>query len=65
VTLNATPLAIHELLMDSKAQTNLTGAKAQISIKAGGAFTDHDGYANGMNIDLLPGKRSVRSWLAK
>lgn len=65
VTLNATPQAIYELLMDSKAHTKLTGAKARISAKDGGAFEVYDGYAFGKNIDLLPGKRIVQSWRAK
>lgn len=65
VTLNTTPQAIYELLMDSKAHTALTGAKAKISGKTGGAFEVYDGYAFGKNIDLLPGKRIVQTWRAK
>ena len=65
VTLNATPQAIYDILMDSKAHTTLTGAKAKISTKAGGAFEVYDGYAFGKNIDLLPGKRIVQTWRAK
>jgi activator of HSP90 ATPase len=65
VTLNATPQAIYELLMDSKAHTKLTGAKARISTKDGGTFEVYDGYAFGKNIDLLPGKRIVQTWRAK
>ncbi|MBK9760866.1 MAG: SRPBCC domain-containing protein [Flavobacteriales bacterium] len=65
VTLNATPQAIYDILMDSKAHTKLTGAKATISAKAGGAFAAYDGYAFGKNIDLLPGKLIVQTWRAK
>lgn len=65
VTLNATPQAIYDILMDSKAHTKLTGAKAKISAKAGGVFEVYDGYAYGKNIDLLPGKRIVQTWRAK
>ena len=65
VTLSATPQAIYDILMDSKAHTTLTGAKAKISTKDGGAFEVYDGYAFGKNIDLLPGKRIVQTWRAK
>ena len=65
VTLNATPREIYNILMDSKAHTKLTGAKARISEKPGGAFDVYDGYAFGKNIDLLPGKRIVQTWRAK
>ena len=64
VTLNATPQAIYDILMSSKAHTALTGAKAKISMKIGGAFEVYDGYAFGKNIDLLPGKRIVQTWRA-
>ncbi len=65
VALNTTPQVIYTILIDSTAHTKLTGAKAKISAKAGGAFTVYDGYAFGKNIDLLPGKRIVQTWRAK
>ena len=65
VTVNAPVQAIYDILMDSKTHTALTGSKAKISTKDGGAFEVYDGYAFGKNIDLLPGKRIVQTWRAK
>ncbi len=65
VTVNATPKAIYDILMTSKEHAALTGAKAKISTKVGGAFEAYDGYAFGKNIDLLPGKLIVQTWRAK
>jgi activator of HSP90 ATPase len=38
------------------------GGKATASTKIGGKFTAWDGYINGRNLELAPGKRIVQSW---
>jgi activator of HSP90 ATPase len=56
------PQEIYEILVDEKKHRMLTGQKAEISKKVGGAFSTGAGYANGVNVDLVPGKRIVQAW---
>lgn len=62
VTLNASPQKIYELLMDSKKHSAFTGAKAKIGKKEGDAYSAYDGYIDGRNISLEPGKLIVQTW---
>lgn len=56
------PLAVYEALMDSRIHAKFSHARTRISRKIGGAFTAYDGYIEGRNITLVPGKRIVQSW---
>jgi uncharacterized protein YndB with AHSA1/START domain len=58
----ATPEAIYDAWLDSRAHGKMTGAKAKASAKVGGDFSVWDGYATGKNLELDPGKRIVQSW---
>jgi uncharacterized protein YndB with AHSA1/START domain len=58
----ATPQAIYDAWLDSRAHARMTGAKAKASAKVGDAFSAWDGYATGRNLELDPGKRIVQSW---
>jgi peroxiredoxin/uncharacterized protein YndB with AHSA1/START domain len=58
----ATPEAIYDAWLDSRAHGKMTGAKAKASAKVGGDFSVWDGYAIGKNLELDPGKRIVQSW---
>ena len=58
----ASPRAIYDAWLDSRAHTAMTGAKAKASAKIGAAVTAFDGYAAGVNLELVPGKRIVQSW---
>ncbi|HEY3246925.1 MAG TPA: SRPBCC family protein [bacterium] len=64
VTVKATPARIYGMLMDATQHARLTGGKATISRKVGGRFTAFDGYAEGVNLELRPGKKIVQSWRA-
>jgi activator of HSP90 ATPase len=64
VTINASPNAVYDALMDSKKHSLLTGSKARISRRVGGTFTAYDGYAGGKNLELARGKKIVQSWRA-
>lgn len=64
VTFDATPDQIYEALMDSKKHSEFTGSKAAIENKKGGKFEVWDGYANGINLELIPGKKIVQTWRA-
>jgi activator of HSP90 ATPase len=61
-TFKASPHAVYEMLMDPKKHTKFTGEKASISRKIGGKFTAYAGYIDGVNLDLVPGKKIVQSW---
>jgi activator of HSP90 ATPase len=64
VTIKASPHDVYEALMDSKKHANFTGGKAIISRKIGGKFTAYDGYAGGINLELVPDKKIVQTWRA-
>lgn len=62
VTLKATPQEVYEALLDSHKHAQFTGAEAQISREAGGAFTAYNGGISGVNLELVPAARIVQSW---
>ena len=62
VRFNAEPQAIYDLLADSRKRSEVTGRKADISRKVGGAFSTDNGHVSGVNVDLVPGKRLVQAW---
>ena len=64
VTIKASPHDVYEALMDSKKHAKFTGGKATISRKVGGKFSAFDGYAEGVNLELVPDKKIVQSWRA-
>jgi activator of HSP90 ATPase len=64
VTIKTTPHEIYEALMDSKKHAKFTGGKASISREVGGKFTAYDGYAEGVNVELVPDKKIVQTWRA-
>jgi activator of HSP90 ATPase len=64
VTFKAAPHEVYEALMDSKKHSKFTGGEAAISRRVGGKFTAYDGYAEGVNLELVPDKKIVQSWRA-
>ena len=65
VRFKASPDAVYDLLADSTKRTKVTGLKANISRKVGGAFTADNGRVSGVNVDLVPGVRIVQAWRRK
>jgi activator of HSP90 ATPase len=65
VTIKAKPHEVYEALMDSKKHAKFTGGKAVISREVGGKFSSFDGYAEGVNLELVPDKKIVQSWRAE
>lgn len=61
---SVSPQKAYDALMNSKSHSEITGAKAHIENKTGGAFSVWDGYATGKNIQLIPGKKIVQEWRA-
>jgi len=64
VTLRASPHDVYEALMDSRLHAKLTGGPARISRKVGGTFTVFDGYAEGVNVELVADRKIVQTWRA-
>lgn len=62
VRFQATPEEVYDLLADSQKHSRFTGKTAQISRKIGGEFRSYGGSAEGINVDLLRGKRIVQAW---
>jgi activator of HSP90 ATPase len=65
VTIKATPHDVYEALMDAKKHAAFTGGKAVISRAVGGKFSAFDGYAEGVNLELVPDKKIVQTWHAE
>jgi uncharacterized protein YndB with AHSA1/START domain len=58
----ASPRAVYDAWLDSKAHGAMTGGKAKASAKVGGKWSATDGYCYGTNLELVPGKKIVQSW---
>lgn len=64
VTFKTTPHEVYEMLMDSDKHSQFTGGEAKISREIGGTFTAFDGYCEGTNLELIPGKKIIQTWRA-
>lgn len=62
VEIKASPQRIYDALLDSKQFAAFTGASAEISREAGGAFSMFGGLIVGRNIELVPNQRIVQAW---
>lgn len=56
------PEEVYEALMDSRKHSGFTGAPASIRRNVGGRFSAYDGYIEGRNLLLIPGKKIVQMW---
>jgi len=63
-TFKTSPHNVYEALMDAKLHARFTGGKANINRKVGGKFSVFDGYAEGVNLELVPDEKIVQSWRA-
>jgi len=62
IALDATPVRIFSVLMDSKQFAAFTGMPATIDASAGGRFTTFGGLVEGRNVELIPSQRIVQAW---
>lgn len=62
VVIAAPPDEVYGVLMNSKRHAKLIGSTARISPKVGGKFTAYDGWIQGKNLALVPGKKIVQLW---
>ena len=65
VPFKALPHDVYEALMDAKKHAKFTGGKAVVSREIGGKFSTFDGYAEGVNLELVPDKKIVQTWRAE
>lgn len=64
LTIRATPHAVYQALATSRGHAAFTGAPARISTKEGGSFTAWGDYIHGTNLQLLPDRKIVQTWVA-
>lgn len=64
ISIKVSPHEVYEALMDSKKHSKFTGDKASISRAIGGKFSVFSGYADGVNLELIPDKKIAQSWRA-
>jgi activator of HSP90 ATPase len=62
VEIQAIPQRIYEALLDSKQFAAITGLRAEIDPKVGGAFSTFGGLITGRNVELIPNQRIVQAW---
>jgi activator of HSP90 ATPase len=62
VIVPASPEEVYTAWLSSKEHSSMTGSPAFVSSMVGGEFNAWDGYINGKNLELVPGKRIVQSW---
>lgn len=62
VKFKAPPAILYGILADSTKHSVVTGRKAVISDKVGGAFSTSENDVSGVNVDLVPGRRIVQAW---
>jgi uncharacterized protein YndB with AHSA1/START domain len=63
--IGAAPRKVYAALIEEKRHAKFTGEPATISRKVGGAFSCYGGWVQGINLDLVPGKRIVQAWRGK
>jgi uncharacterized protein YndB with AHSA1/START domain len=64
VTLAGSPAEVFEMLMDSRKHARFTGGSASISRRVGGKVRAYDGYAAGVNLELVADRKIVQTWRA-
>ena len=60
--LPVSPKAVYSAWVDSDAHLAMTQAPVSASTEIAGIFTAHDGYINGINLELDGDKRILQSW---
>ena len=58
----ASPDEVYRAWLSSEGHSEMTGGAANASDEVGASFDAWDGYIEGKNVDLEPGRRIVQSW---
>lgn len=62
IVIAASPQRVYSALTDSQQFSALTGAPAEISREAGGAFSCFGGMILGRHVELMANERIVQAW---
>jgi activator of HSP90 ATPase len=60
--LPASPQDVYDAWLDRDGHSAMTQSPATASTEIAGIFTAHDGYINGINIELDEGRRVLQTW---
>lgn len=60
--LKAAPQEIYDAWLDSTVHSEMTGGAAHASAQVGADFDAWDGYIQGKNLELEPGRRILQAW---
>jgi len=60
--ISASPQEIFDAWLDSEGHSKMTGGAAEASPEVGAEFQAWDGYIQGKNLKLEPGRRILQSW---
>jgi activator of HSP90 ATPase len=58
------PEEFYNTILDAGKHSAFTQSKAEINDVVGDSYTTYDGYIEGTNLNLIPGKLIVQSWKA-
>lgn len=62
VSFAATPAELFEMYLDSDTHSRATGADARLGRGEGDSFSAWDGYIEGRNLRVVPGRLIVQAW---
>ena len=60
--LPASPQVVFNAWLDSDRHSAMTQSPATASTESAGIFTAHDGYINGINLEIDDGQRILQTW---
>ncbi|MEE8045697.1 MAG: SRPBCC domain-containing protein [Dehalococcoidia bacterium] len=60
--MTASPQDVYDAWLDDDGHSAMTQALATASFEIAGIFTAHDGYINGINLELDSGRRILQTW---
>src|SRR3989338_7403316 len=63
IVLDAKPLDVFDIFMDSKKYSKLISDEAKIGKKVGDKFSVFFGWGVGVNLEIIAEKKIVQSWL--
>ena len=62
IELSATPQSVYDAWLNSEQHSEMTRSPASASTEVAGIFTAHDGYINGINLELEDARRILQTW---
>ncbi|MBN4064215.1 SRPBCC domain-containing protein [Dehalococcoides mccartyi] len=60
--LPASPKVVFDAWLNSGSHSEMTQSPATATTEIAGGFTAHDGYINGINLEVEDGKRILQTW---